>query len=160
MAVGIFDKFFLMTSVGKITKSTCGLLNVNRRNNLDFTDVEVIFSVVVDKFGEDSSITQRIIGNFYFIKFDYDSDSYGEDDVKFGLMDLVVHIIYFELGAAPFSDRSLVSKIGQLMRDEGFTSKEINGKVYGAEDFPKEFYQKYIAKKGVSMIDLNWRLWN
>jgi hypothetical protein len=157
--VGILNKIFLMTSVGKIAKSTCGLLNVVRRNNLNFSDVEVILATIEERFGGDSSKAQTIIGNIYYNKFSYDADNFGEDDVKFGLMDLVVHIVYFELRPSPFNDRSLVYKIGQLMRDEGFTSKEINGKVYESDDFPMSFFEKYIVKKGVDMIDLNWRLW-
>jgi hypothetical protein len=157
--MGIFEAIFSYTVAGKIAKATCAMLNVTRRLNTSISDLEVMFRVIEERFGEGSDITAKIIGNIYFIKFEYDVDDFGEDDVRFGLMDILVYIIYFELGPKAFDDRYIVGKFGKLMREEGFTSKEINGIVYASADFPQEYFNKYVVRRNIDILDLDWRMW-
>lgn len=157
--MGVFDAIFGMTAAGKITTSTCKMINVIRRLNPSLSDVEVALQTVAERFGKESDITKIIVGNLYFLKFSYDPDDSGEDDVKFGLMDLVVYIVYFEVGPRAFDDRYLIGKIGQRMREEGFTSKEINGRTYQEDEFPVTYYRKYVVGQSIDTLDLNWRIW-
>lgn len=157
--MGIFETIFSYSAAGKITKATCAMLNVIRRLNTSISDLDVMFRVMEERFGERPEITIKIIGSIYFRKFNYDVDDFAEDGVRFGLMDILVYIIYFELGPKAFDDRYIVGKIAKLMREEGFTSKEINGIVYDSSDFPRYYYDKYVVRRNIELLDLDWRLW-
>lgn len=157
--MGIFDFIFSLTSAGKLTTSACQMINSTRRESPALPEFELFLKVIEARCGKSSDVATQIIGNIYYQNFGYSEDEKGSDDTKFGLMDLILYFIYFELGSSPFQDRNLIGKIGQLMREQGFTSKEINGKIYNYEDFPEKYSTNYVIRREISIIPLNWRSW-
>lgn len=156
--MGIFQYIFSLTPSGKIAKSTCGIFNTIRRRNVDKSELEIYFLMLENRFGENSDVVARIVGNIYYQKF-FPSDSPGADGLKLGFMDFLVYILYFELGARVFDDINLIGKAGQILREEGFSTKEINGRIYDSGEFPKVYFDKYVKSRECKMLDLEWRDW-
>ena len=158
--MGLFDFLFKRTDCGKHTVATCRLLNSIRRQNPTLTTVATLLRVVIDRYGDEDDVT-KILANIYDNCF-FDEDEFPNNDwgLKFGLMDVVVCCIYFEYGAKPFNqDKYLIGKIGQVMREEGFTSLEINGIKYPQSAFPVDMFTKYLVRKNLTPAYLRWREW-
>lgn len=154
--MGLFDFFFKRTDCGKHTITTCRLLNSIKRQNSNLSEIEALLQIVLSRYGDNVANITSILANIYHNSF-YDGS---ENKLKFGLMDVVVCCIYFEYGARPFNDdKYLIGKIGQLMREEGFTSREINGVPCSSEDFPEAIFNQYLARKELTPAYLQWRNW-
>lgn len=158
--MGLFDFLFKRSDCGKHTIATCRLLNSIRRQNPTLSTVEALLQVVIDRYSNEDDVTKilaNIHENCFFDENEYPDNNWG---LKFGLMDVAVCCIFFEYGAAPFNgDKYLIGKIGQVMREEGFTSREINGDQYPQNDFPKVIFSKYLLRKTLSPASLQWRNW-